>query len=303
MGRRRKKSAGRAPVALCVLMIIAAGAARVLLARPGAPLLASGTLEEGASLDNLPEFSGTPFVVLGDNIPEFPPGDLDSEPFESYSPLDGLGRCGPAYACVSTETMPTEKRGDIGSVKPTGWQSARYDFVDGESLYNRCHLIGFQLTGENANRENLITGTRYMNVDGMLPFEDQVAEYVEETSGRVLYRVTPVFQGDNLVAGGVRMEGYSLEDQGESVCFDVYVYNCQPGVEINYADGTNRLDTSAPPAGDGSSLYILNTNSHTFHKPDCPGALSMKAENRQDYTGEREILIVWGYKPCGQCKP
>jgi len=260
-------------------------------------------VEEGVTLDTLPAFSGEPFVVLGDNVPEFPQEDLDAEPFESYSPLDGLGRCGVCYACVAPETMPTEDRGDIGSVKPTGWVQARYDFVDGESLYNRCHLIGFQLTGENANKENLITGTRYMNVDGMLPFENQVAEYVEDTGGRVLYRVTPVFQGDDLVAAGVRMEALSLEDQGERVCFDVYVYNCQPGVVINYADGVSRLDTAEPPSGGGTTLYILNMNSRVFHKPGCPGALSMREENRREHTGDRETLLQWGYRPCNQCSP
>jgi len=254
------------------------------------------------TLEALPPFTDTPYVVLEDNVPDFPAEDMTSAAFESYSELDSLGRCGAAYACVCRETMPTEKREDIGSVHPSGWNQARYDFVDGEALYNRCHLIGFQLTGENANEENLITGTRYMNVAGMLPFEDMVADYVKETDGRVLYRVTPIFEGDNLVASGVRMEGLSLEDGGAGVCFDVYVYNVQPGVRINYADGASALDTQQPPSGSGA-LYILNTRSRTFHKPDCPGALSMSEQNREEYTGQREVLLQWGYEPCGQCRP
>jgi len=258
---------------------------------------------ETVTLTNLPPYSGTPYVVLEDNVPDFPQEDMTATGFESYSELDSLGRCGVAYACVSQETMPAEKREDIGSVHPSGWNQARYDFVDGESLYNRCHLIGFQLTGENANEEKLITGTRYMNVTGMLPFENMVADYVKETGGRVLYRVTPVFEGDNLVASGVRMEGLSLEDQGESVCFDVYAYNVQPGVRIDYADGASALDTQEPPSGGGSTLYILNSRSHIFHKPDCPGALSMSEKNRKEYTGERKVLLQWGYEPCGQCNP
>jgi len=272
-------------------------------ASPGPDTAAELTGTETVTLADLPPYSGAPYVVLEDNVPDFPQEDMTSTGFESYSELDSLGRCGVAYACVSLETMPTEKREDIGSVHPSGWKQARYDFVDGESLYNRCHLIGFQLTGENANEENLITGTRYMNVTGMLPFEDMVADYVKETGGRVLYRVTPIFEGDNLVASGVRMEGLSLEDQGASVCFDVYAYNVQPGVRINYADGASALDTQEPPSGGGSTLYILNSRSHIFHKPDCPGALSMSEQNRKEYTGERKVLLQWGYEPCGQCNP
>lgn len=270
---------------------------------PSASAEAQLTGSQSVTLEDLPPYSGSPYVVLEDNVPDFPAEDLDADPFESYSDLDGLGRCGTAYACVSQETMPTEKRQDIGSVHPSGWNQVRYDFVDGEALYNRCHLIGFQLTGENANEENLITGTRYMNVSGMLPFEDMVADYVKETGGRVLYRVTPIYDGDDLVASGVRMEGLSLEDQGESVCFDVYAYNVQPGVRINYADGSSALDVQESPSGGGTTLYILNKRSHTFHKPDCPGALSMSEQNREEYTGERQLLIQRGYEPCGQCDP
>ncbi len=174
--------------------------------------------------------------------------------------------------------------------------------TDGKYLYNRCHLIGYQLTGENANEENLITGTRYMNVDGMLPFENLVADYVKETDNHVLYRVTPVFEGQNLVAGGVQMEAWSVEDDGDGVCFNVYVYNVQPGITIDYATGESWQEARRRKA-DGDVTYILNTNSHKFHYPDCAGAASMSDANRQEYTGSREDLIARGYTPCGQCDP
>ena len=189
------------------------------------------------SIDDIPEYSGEPYVILQDNQPDFGLEDLTLEPFETYSELDSLGRCGVAYANICLEIMPTEPRGDIGQVKPSGWQTVKYDCVDGKYLYNRCHLIGYQLAGENANKQNLITGTRYMNVTGMLPFENMVDDYVEDTENHVLYRVTPVFDGDNLVASGVQMEAFSVEDEGEGVCFNVFVYNVQPGIVINYATG------------------------------------------------------------------
>lgn len=203
------------------------------------------SIDSYADLADIPGFSGEPYVILQDNQPNFSIEDLTTDSFETYSPLDLLGRCGPAYANVSLDTMPTEKRGSIGQVKPSGWQTVKYDFVDGKYLYNRCHLIGYQLTAENANEENLITGTRYMNVDGMLPFENLVADYIKETGNHVLYRVTPVFEGTNLVASGVQMEALSVEDEGEGVCFNVYVYNNQPGVVIDYATGESQLAEAA----------------------------------------------------------
>lgn len=184
-------------------------------------------------------YSGEPYAVVNGNIPYFTESDLTTESFEYYSDLDDLGRCGTAYSSVGTELMPTEKRGSISKVKPSGWQVSKYDFVDGKYLYNRCHLIGYQLTAENANEKNLITGTRYLNVDGMLPFENLVADYVKETGNHVLYRVTPVFEDENLVASGVLMEAESVEDAGDGVEYCVYVYNVQPGVEIDYATGEN----------------------------------------------------------------
>lgn len=195
--------------------------------------------DSGFDLSAVPEYSGEPYAVINDNVPYFTVDDLTTESFESYSELDDLGRCGVAYACIGQDIMPNEKRGDISSVKPTGWMQHKYDFVDGKSLYNRCHLIGFQLAGENANPLNLVTGTRYLNVTGMLPFENMVADYVKETDGHVLYRVTPIFEDDELVCRGVLMEAESVEDSGESVEYNVYIYNVQPGVEIDYATGDN----------------------------------------------------------------
>ena len=260
-------------------------------------------MAEVVALSDVPEFSGEPYVVINDNEPSFPAEDFTSEGFEEYSPLDDLGRCGVAYANVGLETMPTEERGSISNVKPTGWQSVQYDFVDGKSLYNRCHLIGFQLTGENANRQNLITGTRYMNVDGMLPFENMVADYVKETENHVLYRVTPIFEGDNLVASGVQMEAQSVEDKGEGVCFNVYVYNNQPGVTIDYATGDSWASDEAPADTGKESTYILNTSSRKFHKPDCSSVETISPSNKKSYTGTREELINQGYEACGKCKP
>lgn len=281
--------------------LIAVGLLLIMVLSGCAPV-ASDTAEVVA-LSDVPEFSGEPYVVINDNEPSFPAEDFTSEGFEEYSPLDDLGRCGVAYANVGLETMPTEERGSISNVKPTGWKSVQYDFVDGKSLYNRCHLIGFQLTGENANRQNLITGTRYMNVDGMLPFENLVADYVKETENHVLYRVTPVFEGDNLVASGVQMEAQSVEDKGEGVCFNVYVYNNQPGVTIDYATGDSWVSDEAPSDTSKESTYILNTSSRKFHKPDCGSVETISPSNKKSYTGTREELINQGYEACGKCKP
>lgn len=193
------------------------------------------------SLADIPAYTDTPYVELNGNEPDFDQADFTTESFETYGELDSLGRCTAAYANIGRDLMPTEKRGDISSVHPSGWVQAQYDFVDGKSLYNRCHLIGYQLTGENANERNLITGTRYLNVEGMLPFENLVADYIKETGNHVLYRVSPVFDGDDLVAEGVQMEAESVEDGGEGVCYNVFCYNVQPGVEIDYATGESRL--------------------------------------------------------------
>ena len=288
---------------------------------------------------DVPAYSGKPYTAVNNNEPYFTSDDLTTEAFENYSELDSLGRCGVAYANVCLETMPTEKRGSISEVKPTGWHSVKYDNVDGKSLYNRCHLIGYQLTAENANQQNLITGTRYLNVDGMLPFENMVADYVKETDNHVLYRATPIFTGDNLVADGVLMEGYSVEDEGDGICFCVYAYNVQPGITIDYATGDSWLssengnsdsssggnsavsqsaadksgtqqaavqtesvkETSAPVST--GTEYILNTNTKKFHYPSCSSVKQMKASNKKEYTGSRDDLIAQGYDPCKKCNP
>ena len=256
------------------------------------------------SLSTIPAYDGSAFVVLNNNVPDFIETDLTNSSFESYSELDALGRCQVAFANVGQDIMPTEERGSIGQVKPSGWQSLKFDHIDGKYLYNRCHLIGFQLTGENANKGNLITGTRYLNIEGMLPFENMVADYVKETGNPVLYRVTPVFEGDNLVASGVQMEGMSVEDRGESIQFNVYCYNVQPGVSIDYATGMGTAaGASASDTPAKKTKYVLNTNNKKFHLPDCSSAESMKEENKKTATTTREQLIKDGYEPCGKCKP
>lgn len=219
------------------------------------------------SLSDIPTFSGTAYVEVNGNVPYFNDSELTTSAFENYSSLDSLGRCGVAYANICTEIMPTEERESIGLIKPTGWHTIKYDCVDGNYLYNRCHLIGFQLAGENANTKNLITGTRYMNVDGMLPFENMVADYVKETNNHVLYRVTPIFDGKNLVANGVLMEAKSVEDNGEGILFNVFCYNNQPGVIINYADGSSQFDETSTvtktPATTQSSKEPTTSNQET----------------------------------------
>lgn len=259
------------------------------------------------SLADIPAFESTPYVEVNGNIPYFTEDEYTTVCFEDYADLDELGRCGPAYACVGIETMPTEERESISEVKPSGWDNNPYSFVDGGYLYNRCHLIGFQLTGENANEKNLITGTRYMNVQGMLPFENSVGDYVASTGNHVLYRVTPIFDGDNLVCDGVLMEAYSIEDNGAGIQFCVFCYNVQPGITIDYATGKNHEDTSyfLPENSSASEKvqYVLNTNSKKFHRPDCSGVESMSDKNRQDTVADRDELIAQGYSPCAICNP
>lgn len=264
-----------------------------------------GPQEAAFDLGQVPAYSGEPYVVVNNNIPFFKDSDLTTEAFEKYSDLDSLGRCGAAYANVCQEIMPTEKRGAIGMVKPTGWQTVKYDWVDGKYLYNRCHLIGYQLSGENANEKNLITGTRYLNVDGMLPFENLVADYVHETDHHVLYRVTPVFENSNLVASGVLMEAQSVED--DDVLFCVYCYNVQPKVTIDYATGeshasedTNIQETSQST---GEQTYIVNENTKKFHLPSCSSVKDMNSGNKREFTGDRQELLDEGYSACKTCHP
>ena len=267
-----------------------------------------------ASVEGIPDYSGEPYVVLNDNVPGFKLDEITTTSYEFYSELDFLGRCGYTVACVGKDLMPTEERESISSIKPSGWVNVKYDtdLVDGGYIYNRCHLIGFQLTGENANKQNLITGTRYMNVDGMLPFENMVADYVKETGNHVMYRVTPIFVGNNLLASGVRMEAYSVEDNGDGVCFHVFVYNVQPGITINYTTGENWLSGERAPetteqtetqGGAEGTTYVLNTSSKKIHLPTCPSVATIDESNRQDYTGSKDSLLQQKYMLCGICKP
>lgn len=272
----------------------------------------SAPSESAGEIDiaDIPEYSGSPYVEVSGNVPSFTDADLSS-PAETYTPLDSLGRCGSAMAIVSLETMPTEERGSIGMVKPSGWHTVRYgDLIADRYLYNRCHLIGYQLTGENANERNLITGTRHLNVEGMLPFENEVADYVERTGNRVLYRVTPVFVGGELVARGVQMEARSVEDGGAGVSFNVFCHNVQPGIEIDYGTGESRRSQTAVDAGGSDSdvhsegtAYILNIDSGKFHLPDCPSVGKMADHNKRDIACAYDEMIANGYSPCGNCRP
>ena len=262
-------------------------------------------------LSNIPDYDGKAYVELNGNVPEFSESEKTySESFEEYGKLDSLGRCTYAVSCIGKDLMPTEKRGSIGSVKPSGWHISKYDFVDGKYLYNRCHLIGYQLTAENANERNLITGTRYLNVEGMLPFENDVADYIEITNNHVYYKVTPIFEGNNLVANGVQMQAYSVEDNGQGISFNVYCYNAQPGVAIDYATGDNQAVASSSASVTSTSsdeadkkTYIVNTKTKKFHNPDCDGAKKMSSSNKKKYKGTRDSLISNGYSPCQKCNP
>ena len=292
---------------LVVSLLLLSGCAIPFIQNP-----VSNTVNESTvDLDSIPEFTDDSYVVLDNNVPSFPEEDFKEESFEEYSELDELGRCGSAYACIGQDLMPTEDRGSIGQVKPSGWKTVKYDNVDGKYLYNRCHLIGYQLTAENSNEKNLITGTRYMNVEGMLPFENMVADYIKETDHHVLYRVTPVYKDDNLVASGVQMEAESVEDDGQGICFNVYVYNNQPDITINYANGDSWLkekDNQADTAiSDNDAVrmdvYILNCNTKKFHRPECASVKDIKGKNKERYEGNKETLIEQGYEPCALCRP
>lgn len=260
-------------------------------------------------LSNIPDYDGKAYVELNGNVPELSESEkTSSESFEEYGKLDSLGRCTYAVSCIGKDLMPTEKRGSIGSVKPSGWHISKYDFVDGKYLYNRCHLIGYQLTAENANERNLITGTRYLNVEGMLPFENDVADYIEITNNHVYYKVTPIFEENNLVANGVQMQAYSVEDNGQGISFNVYCYNVQPGVAIDYATGDNQTVASSSATSTSSDVsdkktYIVNTKTKKFHNPDCDGVKKMSSSNKKKYKGTRDSLISNGYSPCQKCNP
>lgn len=294
--RRRKKGgkSRKAQILAGVLLLIAAALLAALQAHE------TQQTAEVIALDDLPAYSGEAYVEINGNVPFFTEDELTTDTFESYSELDELGRCGVAYANICHELMPTEPRGEIGSVKPSGWHTVRYNgLVEGNYLYNRCHLIGYQLAGENANRQNLITGTRYLNTTGMLPFENQVDDYVDETDNHVLYRVTPIYAGDNLVASGVLMEAYSVEDDG-GLCFCVYCYNVQPYITIDYATGESWLSDDAPvtvaDASDAQLVYLSDSGTK-YHRADCR---YVDADARELH--EQEAVDA-GYAPCGTCKP
>lgn len=294
-----------AALLLCGLLLGTGGCGAEPVGQSGSVPQPGKAAQEEISLAEVPEYAGEPYVVIDNNEPDFESEQLEAGSYEEYGELDALGRCGTAEANIGRDLMPTEKRGNISRVKPTGWQTAKYDSVDGKYLYNRCHLIGYQLTAENANDRNLITGTRYMNTEGMLPFENMVADYIKETGNNVMYRVTPVFEGDNLVASGVQMEAESVGDGGEDLAFNVYVYNVQPDVEIDYTTGESRAAEGASAGKEKASgeTYILNTSTRKFHRPSCSGAASMSSSNREEYKGSRKNLVKQGYEPCGSCKP
>lgn len=247
-------------------------------------LLTNPNTNDDISISNIPEYSGEDYIILNNNIPNFSDSDLTTTSFEEYSPLDSLGRCGVAFANIGTDIMPTEKRESISSVKPSGWKSAEYptDVIKGKYLYNRSHLIGFQLTAENANERNLITGTRYFNATLMLPYENMVADYIKETNNHVLYRVTPVFEGNNLVATGVQMEAKSVEDDGEGIEFNVFVYNIQPGITIDYATGNSAL----------SGEEIINTDSSTDSTNDSSTSNSTSSNINNDSDNNSDVATV-----------
>ena len=260
----------------------------------------------------IPDWSGSPVYIVNDNKPFFTAEEIIDQYYESYNGLDDLGRCQFAIACLSQETMPdpNEKREPISSVKPTGWHTVKYpELISDNYLYNRCHLIGWQLSAENANPLNLTTGTRYLNVDGMLPYENMVDEYIENTDHHVMYRVTPLFVGDELVCRGILMEAQSVEDSDCVFC--IYCYDVQPGVEIDYLTGDSKAienySSSPTPTvivGDNQKHdYILNNKTKKVHRPDCSSIQDVAKANKEEYTGYLKTLIEEGYTPCKKCNP
>ena len=251
----------------------------------------------------VPAYSGTGYYVINNNVPFFTDEEIVTTSYERYGALDSLGRVTTAMSCIGKDLMPTEARGDISSVKPTGWVQANYSVIKGGYLYNRCHMIGWQLTAENANRQNLITGTRFMN-ETMIPFENQIADYIKETNNHVMYRITPVFAGNNLLAYGLILEAYSVEDEGDGISFSLFIYNVQDKVHIDYATGNSRMvgeNNSGAPAV--KCDYVLNTNSKKIHDPDCSSAAKISDKNKQEYNGYIEDLLNDGYTKCANCNP
>lgn len=268
--------------------------------------------KEALELSQVPPYAGEPFAVVLDNLPFFTEDVITSTAFERYADLDVLGRCGAALASCGKEIMPRpeEERGSISSIRPSGWVQAQYDIVSGKYLYNRCHLIGWQLSAENANKKNLITGTKYINIEGMLPFENMVADYIKETGNHVMYRITPHYKGTDLVATGVQMEAYSVEDGGEGICFNVFCYNVQPGIEIDYATGesallvappVNAAPTTTTKAPAATLHFILNTNTKKAHRSTCSSAAKIADKNRKEYDGTTDSVEAMGYSLCKNC--
>ena len=265
------------------------------------------------SLDAIPAYDGKAYVAVNNNEPFFTDSDMTTTAFENYSDLDSLGRCGVAYANICKDIMPTDERGKIGMIKPSGWHTVKYDVIKDRYLYNRCHLIGYQLAGENANPKNLITGTRYLNVEGMLPFENLVADYVNNTGNHVLYRVTPMFSGSNLVANGVLIEAKSVEDNGGGILFNVYCYNVQPGVGINYENGDSWLDGTTGSTSSGSDSSAAensaadSSNSETMVHITATGKKYHRAGCRTLKKSDTEVTLdeakSMGLSPCGICNP
>lgn len=270
-------------------------------------------------LSTIEPWDGQPYCEINGNVPDIE--EIWATTQESLDPLDSLGRCGTANSCIGTDGMPTEPRGNISEIHPTGWHTDKYDGVEGGNLYNRCHLIAHKLSGDDAVARNLITGTSYMNRQGMLPFEDQIYDYVTSTGNHVMYRVTPCFAGDELIARGVHMQAISVEDQGKGLAFNIFCYNVQPGIEIDYATGDNRLAGDTSKAAEAQTennaaaedsntneetqktTYVLNTNTKKFHFKSCNSVNQMKDKNKQEIEATRDEVMAMGYDPCGNCHP
>lgn len=269
----------------------------------------------------IPTYSGIEVVQINNNIPDFRSADISTDDYVQFSELDILGRCGVAEGCIGPALLATEERGSIGMIKPSGWHTVKYDFIDGKYLYNRCHLIAYELCGVNNDERNLITGTRYFNIDGMLNIENQVCRYIRTSGNHVWYRVTPWYDGNNLVSNGVQIEACSAEDNGDGICLNVFCFNIQPGVVIDYLSGESYAETPSDSQpnreitrnvvepeteiftpSDGVT-YVLNTNTMRFHLPNCQSVQEMKASNRKEFFGAREELTENGYVPCGRCNP
>lgn len=258
--------------------------------------------------EDIPAYENLPYSEINGNVPFFDESDLTTSSYETYLPFDDLGRCQAASACLGPETLSTEKRGAIGRIKPSGWHTVKYpDQIEDLYLYNRCHLIAYELSAENDNEYNLVTGTRYMNVSGMLPFENKTTDYIKTTGNHVLYRSTPVFKDNELVCRGVLIEALSVEDHGDGIRFCIFCHNVQPGIEIDYATGDSHATENTASVTDSkpnvSDLYVINKRSGVFHHPDCDSVNNMAKRNKETTGKTREQLLSEGYRPCQNCNP